>query len=357
MILKKKQIGGVVFLAPLVTAIKIAVQLLLLKKPFGLINPFSLTFFTITIPVILIILSIHNKKIKKLIKEYLNIDIYKVNSYFNKESLRELIVVYSSYFILSQIFFVTILNPSKRRIMRGKFTSIGLLDIPRTMFDIFSLIIVPRMANNFIEKNVQFQFEKNMKIASQIFYYTAILGIIGLNNIWNYTNLSVASLFTFILIILLENDFNLYFPGFDFKKKKIFLNKIKFKKMFYQLFGYEFPNKKYKLDYVKVCFFLGIFCFILISTYSKYIPFYDDLIGSELHVLEVIAKIFLCIVLPIKLKNLAKGKRYETEMFLFGNLLSIFIPIFFREIIEYFYSGVDMVSDVIDDVDLDLGDY
>ena len=352
--LNEKKEGGEPFTAILMTlkiTLKIALKILikklkifLLKKPFGLLHPLSMTFFTITVPIILIILSIHNPKIKSLVKTYLNVDILKTNSYFKKESLRELTTVYGSYFILSQIFFVILLNPSsKRKIKRGKITTMGVLDIPRVLFDIFSLIIIPRMASNYVDKNVYFQFDKNKKISAQILYYAAILGIIGLNNIWNYTNLLVSLFFTFITIILLEN------------KKSV-------KKLFYNLFGFEFPSKQYKKDYMKVCFFIGMFCFTIFSTFSKYIPFYDDLLGSELHILEVIVKILFCIWIPIQFRNMAKNTQYESEMFLLGNLISIFIPILFSDIIGYFYEGVDVVSEGIDMAeeayeDMDMEDF
>lgn len=363
--LKKKQTGGVVFIMPLLQALRVFLQIvikkLFIKKPLGLLNPLSATFFTLSIPITLIILTIHNKKIKELTQKYLNIDIYKSKSYFNKESLRELSVVYASYFILSQIFLVILLNPSsKRRIFRGKFTSLSIIDIPRSFFDIFSLIIIPRIASNAIENNIYFQFDKNKKISAQILYYTAILGIIGLNNVWNYPNLIFSFFLTIIIIILIENNFRLFYPAFNFKKK-FHMQKVAYKDIFFNLFGFEFPNREYKLDYLKVCFFLSVFVFIMVSTYSKYIPFYNDLIGSELHILEIIIKIYFCIWLPIKFKNIAKGTNYETEMFLLGNLLSLFIPILFREIIGYFYDGIgfisdgiDMAEEAIDNIDLDL---
>lgn len=349
--LNKKKEGGAGPLMPVVMVLKIALKILmkklkflLLKKPFGLLHPFSMTFFTITIPILLIILSIHNSKIKSLVKKYLDVDILKTNSYFKKESLRELTTVYGSYFILSQIFFVILLNPSsKRKIKRGKITTMGLLDIPRALFDIFSLIIIPRMASNYIDKNIYFQFDKNKKISAQILYYTAILGIIGFNNIWNYTNLLISLFFTFITIILLEN-------------------KQSVKKIFYNLFGFEFPSREYKKDYMKVCFFIGIFCFTIFASFSKYIPFYDDLLGSELHILEVIIKILFCVWLPIQMRKIAKDTQYESEMFLLGNLISIFIPILFSDIIDMFYEGVDFVSEGIDMAeeayeDMDMEDY
>ena len=347
--LNKKE-GGAGPLMPLVMVLKIALKVLikklkifLLKKPFGLLHPLSMTFFTITIPIILIILSIHNSKIKSLVKKYFDVDILKTNSYFKKESLRELTTVYGSYFILSQVFFVILLNPSsKRKIKRGKITTMGLKDIPRALFDIFSLIIIPRMASNYIDKNIYFQFDKNKKISAQILYYTTILGIIGFNNIWNYTNLLVSLFFTFITIILLEN------------KKPV-------KKLFYNLFGFEFPSREYKKDYMKVCFFIGIFCFTIFVSFSKYIPFYDDLLGSELHILEVIVKILFCVWIPIQFRKISKDTQYESEMFLLGNLISIFIPILFSDIIGYFYEGIDFASEGIDMVeeayeDMDMED-
>ena len=354
--LNEKKEGGAGPLMPVVMALKVTLKILikklkifLLKKPFGLLHPLSMTFFTITVPIILIILSIHNSKIKSMVKTYLNVDISKTNSYFKKRIFKRINNCLWILFYSKSNFFVILLNPSsKRKIKRGKITTMGFLDIPRVLFDIFSLIIIPRMASNYIDKNVYFQFDKNKKISAQILYYAAILGIIGLNNIWNYTNLLMSLFFTFITIILLE------------KKKPV-------KKIFYNLFGFEFPSREYKKDYMKVCFFIGIFCFTIFTSFSKYIPFYDDLLGSELHILEVIIKILFCVWIPIQFRNMAKNTQYESEMFLLGNLISIFIPILFSDIIGYFYEGVDFASEGIDmmeeayedmeDLGLEDGDY
>lgn len=349
---KEKQIGGepiTVIVTTLKVILKIILKILkivLIKKPFGLLHPLSMTFFTITIPIVLIILTIKNKKIGILTKKYLNIDIAKSKSYFKKESLKELVVVYGSYFILSQIFFVVLLNPSSsRKIKRGKFTSMGLIEVPEAVFNIFSLVIIPRLAQNYIEKNMIFQFDRNKKIAAQILYYTAILGIIGLNNIWNYANLLISLFFTFILLILIEKDLSLNYPSINLKKKNISLEKIKYKQIFSNLFGFEFPSRQYMNDYIKICAFLFIFCFVFITTYSKYLPFYEDYFDYELNVLEVIIKILFSIWIPIQFKNFGKGTNYESEMFLLGNLVSIFIPIFFSEIVDGFEEGMDMISD------------
>lgn len=305
-------------------------KLIILKKPLGLIHPLSMTFFTISFPILLILLTLKNRKIKEFVKNFLNIDIQERKSYFNRDSLKELMLVYGSYFIICQIFFILLINPSsKRRIKRGKLTTLGISDIPKVLFDTISLIIVPRMVYNFIDKNISFNLDENKKLSSQILYYTAILGIIGLNNLWNLTNFIITFILTFIFIIILEN------------------NKFT-RKLFYKFFGFQFPEKKDIIDYIKVSGFLTIFIYILVSCYSKYVPFYDEFFGSEMHFLEVVIKIFFCVFLPLKFKNLAKGTNYESEMFLLGNLLSIFIPILFQDVIDKFYDGVDFVNEGID---------
>lgn len=324
-------------------------KLIFFKKPLiGLLHPLSMTFSTLTVPIIMIILTIHNKQIKDFMNKYLNIDIQKSKSYFNLESLKELKIVYLCYFILSQIIVTTIFTPlGGREIKKGKLLSISLLELPQVLFDIISLIIIPRMAYNFIGNHLTFQFDTNRKMSAQIMYYSVIFAMIGLNNVWNYVNTIVAFIVTLFIVILLDKNLNVYYPAFDYKSIRISLGKIKIKKIFYNLFGFQFPDKKYLSDYMKVCSLLGFFIFTLISTFSKYIPYYYYLLGYELDIIQIIIKILMSVVLPIMFRDMGKNTRYETEIFLLGNLITIFIPLLFQPMIDIIYEFYENMMDKI----------
>lgn len=347
MIKNPNQKGGAGPLIIFKIIIKI-LKFIFFKKPLiGLLNPLSMTFSTLTVPIVMIILTIHVKKIKELMSNNFRIDIQKGDSYFSLESFKELKIVYICYFILCQILVATIFTPMySRRIKRGKILSISIIEIPKVLFDIFSLIIIPTKAYNFISNNLTFQIDTNRQISSQIMYYSVIFAMIGLNNVWNYMNTVVSFIITLLIVILLNKNLNIWYPAFNYKKMQIYRGKIKIKEIFYNLFGFQFPDKRRSaLDYMKVCFLLGFFIFTLISTFSKYIPYYYDLLGYELDIIQVILKIYISVVIPIKFKNMAKGKKYETEMFLLGNLLTIFVPLLFEPMLDYIYEFYENILD------------
>lgn len=300
------------------------IQMIFFKPPTGILNPYSLAFSIFTFPLVFLILSMYLGKYKDFIKKYLSIEI-------GKGSFLEKFIVYICYIIFAQIFVTSVLNPTGNiSIIRGKLTPMTLNDVPRAFFNIASLILIPKMASNFVEKYILFNSSDSLKIASQIFYYTCLLGMIGLNDIWNYVNVVVSLIVTFILYLCIEKDLTFHFPFLNFNE--FYMYKIKYKLIFYNLFGYHFPDKNSE-DYVKIFFIFFMFCFVIISSYSKYIPFYYEILGYQLTVFEVILKILFSVVLPIKFREMGKGKLYETEIFLLGNLLSIFIPILFQNII------------------------
>ena len=199
-------------------------KIIFFKKPLiGLLNPISMTFSTLTVPITMIILTIHVKKIKEFMSNNFKIDIQKGDSYFSLESLKELKIVYICYFILCQILVSTIFTPmAKRSIKRAKLLSISIIEIPKVLFDIASLIIIPTKAYNFVSNNLTFQIDTNRRMSSQIMYYSVIFAMIGLNNVWNYMNTVISFIITFFIVILLNKNLNIWYPAFDYKKMQIY---------------------------------------------------------------------------------------------------------------------------------------
>lgn len=300
------------------------VQKMFLHNKIGLLYPKSVAFNILTLPFFLLILTLHNKHVKSYAFTYFGIDIKNNQSLSNKDYQIELLAVYFAYLILTQTFYSVFMS-KKLKVSKGKLTNIKPKDIPLLLFNIMSIIVIPRSVYLFIKDNMYFDDTSNLIISSKIGYYSALITVIGATNVWNIPYLLISAFITAGTIKFNDLNLNLYYPVISFKRKlQINFEEINMRIMLSHIFGIPFPRSdSSKFNKIALVLFVGVFFFVF--SYFRYIPALDFLI-EEKSLYKVVQQTMLFILLPIYISRNYSNKRYTSELIFLSNMVSFIIP-------------------------------
>ena len=316
-------------------AIAKLLKIVLFHNKFGIIQPKSITFSMVTLPTLLLLMSIHEKRyFKKIASVVLGIDLPENIDIKNNNHKTELLAVYLSFLIIIQILYVPLVVRSDslaQSLKRGKLSTLTVSEIPTVLFKILSVIVIPRNIHLFVKNNIYFDDPQYSLIASNLSQTISNIFLVSQTALWNPLSTVISLIASFLTIRMNDADVDIIYPSFTLTKGKprVAFERIKFRSVLKSVAGGIYPDYDNKEDDRLLAGFMFFFWIVTSSAIISKIDAVKDFFDLDESISTTLINLGLLVAVPIFFRNIAKYPSYQSELNTLGSLIGIFVPLMF----------------------------